>query len=204
MAAITLSDLQAALAVAFGPTNSRLDKIEGRLDKMDGRLDKIEGRLDKMDGRLDTIEGRLDTIEGRLDGLDKQVAEIAGGLTLLQAEGKNSAVRRSNSVKFLGANLTPLPYDHLGNPWPADVPQPARFLDLAVSGAEMLPGGGKVNWNRRKSRAFLSCALEGQDAEESDGEGLEGSTQSRTSRLRVIELMGGNFERITGAVYALH
>jgi hypothetical protein len=39
--------------------------------------------------------------------------------------------------------------------------------------------------------------------DDTDGED-EGSSQSRTSRLRVVQLMGGSFERVTGAVFALH
>jgi hypothetical protein len=56
-------------------------------------------------------------------------------------------------------------------------------------------------WNRRKSRCFLVNAVAplGDDTDGDD----EGSTQSRTSRLRVVQLMGGSLERITGAVFAM-
>ena len=39
--------------------------------------------------------------------------------------------------------------------------------------------------------------------DDTDGDD-EGTTQSRTSRLRVVQLMGGSYERVTGAVFAMH
>ncbi len=71
-----------------------------------------------------------------------------------------------------------------------------------MSGAEQLPGGGKPDWDMALSRRFLSCAM-APLGDESEGED-EGSLQARTSRLRVVQLMGGSFERITRAVLALH
>lgn len=95
-----------------------------------------------------------------------------------------------------------LPFAHDGTVWPAHVKQPERMLDLAVSGSEQLPGGGKPNWNRGNSRRFLSTAM-APLGDDSDGDD-EGSIQSRTMRKRVVQLMGGSFERVTGAVFALH
>ena len=135
--------------------------------------------------------------------LDASVARLDASVGRLDAARANEDVRRNNSVRPVGAPLTPLPFTYEGLPWPADVDQPARMLDLAVSGAEQLPGGGGApNWNRRKSRRFLANAV-APLGDETDGDD-EGSTQSRTSRLRVVQLMGGSYERVTGAVFAMH
>ena len=133
----------------------------------------------------------------------KRLDEIAATVSMLKAEHSNENVRRYNSVRPVGAPLAPLPFTYEGKPWPQGVQQPARMLDLAVSGAEQLPGGGgRPNWNRGMSRSFLKHAV-AQLPDDSDGED-EGSSQSRTSRLRVVQLMGGSFERVIGAVFALH
>ena len=141
------------------------------------------------------MDSRLDKIDGRLDKIVTSVAR-------LEASRANDDARRYNSVRPVGATLRPLPFTHDGLPWPAEVMQPQRMLDLAVSGAEQLPGGGKTNWNRGLSRRFLATAAAPM-GDDTDGED-EGSVQSRTSRLRAVQLMGGSFERVTGAVFAMH
>jgi hypothetical protein len=70
-----------------------------------------------------------------------------------------------------------------------------KILAFAFAG-----GGGAAA--RGNSRRFLATAM-APLGDESDGED-EGSIMSRTSRLRVVQLMGGSFERVTGAVFAVH
>ena len=151
---------------------------------------------------LAPLVARLDKIDAKIANIDAKIAKIDATVAKLEAERCNESARRSNSVRPVGAPLVPLPYTYEGMPWPQDVQQPARMLDLAVSGAEQLPGGGKPNWNRRMSRRFLIHAV-APLYDDSDGDD-EGSSQSRTSRLRVVQLMGGSFERVTGPVFALH
>ena len=76
----------------------------------------------------------------------------------------------------------------------------STLLDLAVSGSEHVPGELTTSgWNVSKSKAFLAKALEGYDEiSGSDGEGEAGS-KSRTARLKVIAVMGGNVKRVIGA-----
>lgn len=188
--AFSKADLAAALSELLGPAikEALVPAIKEALVPVFARLDKIDARLDIIDARLESIETRLGTVDARL--------------ARLEASRANEDVRRSNSARPVGAPLTALPFAHDGSAWPADVAQPGRMLDLAVSGSEQLPGGGKPNWNRNQSRRFLATAMAPQ-GDESDGED-EGSIQSRTSRLRVVQLMGGSFERVTGAVFALH
>ena len=162
---------------------------------IDKALAPVMARLDKLDARLDKLDARLDTLDATVAGLGASVAR-------LDASRANEEVRRYNSVRPVGAQLMALPFTHDGSAWPAHVQQPGRMLDLAVSGSEQLPGGGKPNWNRLMSRRFLATAM-APLGDESDGDD-EGSIQSRTSRLRVVQLMGGSFERVTGAVFALH
>ena len=139
----------------------------------------------------------------RLDALEASVARLDASVARLDAARANEDVRRYNSVRPVGASLAALLFTHDGRPWPADVQQPARMLDLAVSGAEQLPGGGggRPNWSRGLSRRFLASAM-APLGDDTDGED-EGSAQSRTSRMRVVQLMGGSFERITRAVLAM-
>lgn len=149
------------------------------------------------------LMARMDKIDSHLEKIDSRLDKIAATVAKLEAEHSNENVRRYNSVRPVGAPLAPLPFTYEGKPWPQGVQQPARMLDLAVSGAEQLPGGGgRPNWNRGMSRSFLKHAV-AQLPDDSDGED-EGSSQSRTSRLRVVQLMGGSFERVIGAVFALH
>jgi hypothetical protein len=132
---ITVADLTAALKVALQPVLQLLGKIDGRLDKIEGRLDKIEGRLDK-------IEVSVARLEVSVARLEVSVASLEVSVARLDAARANEDVRRHNSVRLVGAPLAPLPFTYEGLPWHADVEQPARMLDLAVSGAEQLPGGG--------------------------------------------------------------
>ena len=169
---------------------------------IDKALAPVMARLDKLDARLDNVDARLDKLDARLDTLDATVAGLGASVARLDASRANEEVRRYNSVRPVGAQLMALPFTHDGSAWPAHVQQPGRMLDLAVSGSEQLPGGGKPNWNRLMSRRFLATAM-APLGDESDGDD-EGSIQSRTSRLRVVQLMGGSFERVTGAVFALH
>jgi hypothetical protein len=180
--------LAPAITKALAPVLARMDKLDARMDKMDARLDKLDTRLDKLDARLDQLEATT--------------ASMGATVARLDAARANEDVRRFNSVRPVGAPLMALPFAYDGTPWPAHVQQPGRMLDLAVSGSEQLPGGGKPNWNRGNSRRFLATAM-APLGDESDGED-EGSIKSRTSRLRVVQLMGGSFERVTGAVFAMH
>lgn len=160
--------------------------------------------LKPLETRMGNMETRMDGMEGQITGIAADVAEVKIKVAVLLNINANADVRTINSLKPLTANLMKLPYTYSGQPWPAGVAQPKRMVDLAVSGAETLPGmvgGGKSQWNRGMSRAFLAHAAP-PTGEESEGED-EGTVQSRTSRLRCVELMGGSFERITGAVYAL-
>ena len=123
----------------------------------------------------------------------------------MEALAINDATRRANGLKSLTVPLLPLRFNHSGSPWPADVAQPARLGDLAVSGSESVPGtSARSEWNCAKSRAFLANAVAGYDGESgSDGEGELGS-KSRTTRLKVIEAMGASYERVIGTVYKLN
>lgn len=121
----------------------------------------------------------------------------------MEALAANDATRRANGLKSLTAPLLPLRFDHSGNPWPADVAQPARLSVLAVSGSENVPGSReRSDWNRVKSRAFLAMAVEGYDSD-TDGED-ENGPKSRTARLKVIGALGASFERVIRTVYALN
>jgi hypothetical protein len=174
-AMVSMADLNAALKAMLVPM------LKDAQEPLLARMDDIDSHLKKIDSRLD---------------------EIATSVVKLEAAHSNENVRRYNSVRPVGASLAPLLFTYEGKAWPQDVQQPARMLDLAVSGAEQLPGGGKPNWNRGMSRRFLAHAVAPLQ-DDTDGED-EGSSQSRTSRLRVVQLMGGSFERVTGAVFALH
>ena len=100
--------------------------------------------------------------------------------------------------------LVALPFNFAGTPWPPEVDQPPNFLSLAVAGNETVPGGvGRPSWNRKMSRAFLQAAVEGYADDGSDNEGEFGS-KSRTLRLKVIEVVGGVFERVIGTVHTLN
>ncbi len=186
MAMVGMADLTAALKEMLAPMLKEI--LKEALAPLLARMDKIEARMDKIDSHLDKIESRLDTIDTRL--------------ARLEAARANEDVRRLNSLRAVGAPLAPLPFTHEGAPWPQDVQQPARMLDLAVSGAEQLPGGDRPNWSRGQSRRFLACAVAPPD-DDSDGED-EGTLQARTTRMRVMQLMGGSFERVSRAVLSLH
>ena len=173
---LTLADLTAAIAEL---------KAELKTDLKTSIAEAIAPVLT----RLDRIETRLDRIETRLDRAE--------------AKGANDAVRMANGLKSLTAPLTQLLFNHSGGAWPADVAQPSCLLELAVSGAESMPGTHtRPDWNRAKSRVFLATAVAGYESDSSEGEGESGH-KSRTARLKVIEVMGGSFERVIGSVYKL-
>ena len=166
----------------------------------------IKEALAPIIARLDGIDARLDGIDERLDGMDARLVSIEASTSLSDKARKVDAVRLANGLKSLTAPLVRLPFTHNGLPWTEDLaPQPARLLDLAVSGSEHVPGEhAPSGWNRAKSKAFLAKALEGYDEiSGSDGEG-EAGAKSRTARLKVIAVMGGNVERVIGATYSLN
>jgi hypothetical protein len=161
--------------------------------------------LKPLETRMGNMETRMDGMEGQITGIAADVAEVKIKVAVLLNINANADVRTINSLKPLTATLNKLLFTYNGQPWPAGVAQPERMVDLAVSGAEVLPeilGGGKPQWNRMKSRAFLAHAAPPTGGE-SEGED-EGIVQSFTLRSRCVELMGGSFERITGAMNALH
>ena len=67
-----------------------------------------------------------------------------------------------------------------------------------------MPGGtARSGWNRIKSRAFLRAAVEGYTDDGTDAEGELGA-KSRTVRLKVIEAIGGVYERVISTVHTLN
>ena len=203
-APITLSVLMEVLGSMEARLNMRFDSMETRLGAVETRLGAVETRLGAVETHLGAVETRLGAVETHLGAVETRLGSMEASVKLLEAAQANDTVRTINSLRAVSAVLAQLRYTHDGKPWPAAVPQPARFVDLAVSGAEMLPGavgGGRSTWSRAKSRTFLACAAP-PTGDESDGDD-EGSMQSRTSRLRCVELMGGSFERVNGAVYAM-
>ena len=153
-------------------------------------LAALDARVAALDARVESVDAKLDTLSAKVDRLE--------------AARANDAVRMANRLKALTAALTPLRFDAAGAEWPAAIEQPPTFLALAVSGAETLPGGvGRAPWKRHKSREFLRAAVAGYEDDVSDAEG-EAGPRSRTLRLKVIEVVGGIYERVIGTAYTLN
>jgi hypothetical protein len=147
---------------------------------------------------LKTDVGALKTDMG---ALKTDVRTLTESVNLLQRKQRNEEVRRSNAIKSLSQTLTKFEYNTRGEPWPQDVDQPATFNHLSVSGAEGLPGnpGVKSGWNKEKSRKFLTQAILGYTTD-SEGED-ENGPRARTRRLKVIDALGGQHERVVAQVY---
>jgi hypothetical protein len=175
MAAVTLAELTTALADALKPMTEAIARFEARADRVDEHLARI-------DERLATLEASAKRVD---------------------AARANDAVRFSNRLRGLTTPLTPLPFDCMGNVWPATVAQPEAIIHLAVSGAETMPGlAVRPSWNRVKSREFLHTAVAGyaDDGVETDS---EESNKARAVRLKAIEAIGGVYERVIGSTYKL-
>ena len=197
----TLDQLDTALAALLSSVDRRMDSLEQRFD---ARLGAIDARLDAIDARLDATDARLGAIDARLESTDARLGAINASLQAAEASRAVGRARTANGLKALRADLVPLPFDRDGRPWPPGVAQPRRMIDLAVSGAEHVPGETTTSgWNRGKSKAFLAAAVDGYSTDGTDGEG-EAGAKSRTARLKVIDVMGGSYERVIGAVYALN
>jgi uncharacterized coiled-coil protein SlyX len=177
--------------------------INARLDKMDARFDKMDARFDKMDERLDVMDARLDTQGAQLVALSAAVAELRDEANLQRTVRLNAEQRLKNALKGLTAPLEPLKFDALGAVWPSAIAQPVKFIDIAIGGSENVPGGHATSgWNKQKSRAFLARALPGGYESDSDNEGENGD-KARSLRMRVIECMGGRFERVVSSLHHL-
>lgn len=160
-------------------------------------LDQLTAALAPLSAAIARNGVRLDSIDARLDSIDAQ-------LRTADAHRAVDRARTANGLKALRAELVPLPYDRNGRPWPRGVEQPRRMIDLAISGSEHVPGEAATSgWNRGKSKAFLSTAVDGYATDGTDGEG-EAGAKSRTARLKVIDVLGGSYERVINSVYALN
>ena len=167
-------------------------------------LDQLTAALAPLSKRLDTIDSRLESIESRLGSVESRLGSVESRLLTADALRAVDRARAANRLKALRAELVPLPFDRDGRPWPPGVKQPRRMIDLAVSGGEHTPGESETSgWNRLKSEAFLSTAVDGYATDGTDGEG-EAGAKSRAARLKVIEVMGGSYERVISSVYALN
>jgi len=159
---------------------------------------------------LDQLKAALEPIISRLDRLDTRVDSLATSFAAAEAcacaERANLAVRAANALMSLTTPLVPFATDVHGAAWDPDVAQPPTLNDLAVSGSESIPGhtgaASRSTWTRAKSRAFLKASVLGYADDVSDGEG-EGGAKSRTLRMKVIEVVGGTFERVFNTVYSL-
>ena len=192
--AVTLSQLQAALAPLF-------DKITALDAKLDAKVSALDDKITALDAKLDA---KVSALDGKITALDAKVTALSAMVGRLEAARVNDAVRAANRLKALTVALVPLRFDSEGAAWPDDVDQPPTFLSLAVSGAESMPGGaGRTPWNRMKSRRFLNAAVSGYLDDGTDNEG-EAGTKSRTLRLKVIEAVGGIYERVIGNTHVLN
>ena len=154
-------------------------------------------KIDKIDTRLCAVESRLGVVESRLGAVESR-------LNVADALRENEGARLANRLKALTAQLVPLPFDRDGRKWPEGVSQPSTMLALAVLGSEAVPGTSSCSaWSCKNSRNFLRASVPGYDEDDgSDAEG-EGGSKSRTLRLKVIEVMGGVFERTMSSVHSL-
>ena len=178
-AMISFDDLKAALA----PVVSGLAALDAKVASLDAKVVSLDDKVASLDAKFDVMSGKVNCLE---------------------AARANDAVRTANRLKALTASLVPLRFDATGAAWPAAVEQPPTFLALAVSGAESVPGSSvRTAWNRHKSRRFLSTAVAGYDDDGTDAEG-EAGAKSRTLRLKVIEVVGGIYERIIGTVHTIN
>ena len=202
MSSAELTAFMAEMRQGMSALNARLDALDARFDKLDARLDTQDARFDTQDARFDQLDARLDTQDARLDALSSAVTELRDEANL-QRTRQNAEQRLKNSLKSLTAPLEPLKFDASGVVWPPTVAQPAKLIDLAIGGSENVPGGHATSgWNKQKSRAFLTHALSGGYESDSDSEGENGD-KARSLRMRVIECMGGRFERVVSTLHHL-
>lgn len=183
-----------SLRTALGPLLTEfLAPLKDDLATMKGDISAMKGDISAMKDDILTMKGDILTMKDDISSLRTAVVRADC------ARAVDSA-RLANRLKSLTARLVALPFDCNGELWPQTVDQPTRMIDLAISGSEHVPGERRVSgWNRLKSRAFLAKAVSGYDATSgSDGEGEEGS-KARTARLKVIEAMGGSYERVIGS-----
>jgi len=194
--AVTAVELARALADALAPIHAVLAELKSGFASLQGDVAALKGDVAALKGDVAALKGDVAALKGN-------VAAIEVRLAAADAVRANDTARLANKLRSLTSLLTPLPFGHDGAPWPATVAQPPSLLHLSVSGAETMPGTvSRPLWNRSMSRAFLRAAVAGytEDGEESE---REESNKARAVRLKVIEAVGGVYERIIGAVYVL-
>ena len=202
---ITLAALDAALQKAL---DAALPKALAPIwDALNGLKEDFAGLKEDFAGMkkdVAVLKEDVAVLKEDVAGLKKDVAGLKKDVSILSAAHSNSIARQANGLKALKADLVPLPSNSLGEPWGKNVAQPATFMVLAVSGSETVPGteGARFLWNRAKSRAFIKEAVGGYDTDGTDSEGVDGP-KSRSARLKVIDLMGGDHTRVMSSVYTL-
>jgi hypothetical protein len=194
--AVTIEQLTRALADALAPIHAALAALKGDVVELKGDVAALKGDVVALKGDVAALKGDVAALKGG-------VVAIEARLAAADAMRANDTARLSNKLRALTSPLAPLPFTHDGAPWPIAVAQPPSLLHLSVSGAETMPGTAfRPTWNRAMSRAFLHAAVAGytEDGEESE---REESNKARVVRLKVIEAVGGVYERVIGAVYVL-
>jgi outer membrane murein-binding lipoprotein Lpp len=200
MAAVTLPQLQELLA----PLILGLAALDSKVSALDTKVTILDTKVTALDTKVAALDTKVTALDNKVTALDNKVTTLSAKVDRLEAARSNDAVRAANRLKSLTAPLVPLRFNAVGADWPGDIEQPETLLSLAVSGAESVPGGTtRSGWNRIKSRAFLRAAVEGYTDDGTDAEGELGA-KSRTVRLKVIEAIGGVYERVISTLHTLN
>lgn len=163
------------------------------------RLDAITKKLDNVEAKVDNLVTKVGNIETKLDNIETEVHRLS-------ATQMNEQTRQKNAVKSNTTALNRLPFTADGIPWPPEIKQPETFNNLAVSGAQDLPGqrGVRNPWSKNDSKAFLCAAVPDYDDGESDtDDDDESGDKARTRRMRVIVAMGGSIVQVVAQSHRL-
>jgi uncharacterized protein YoxC len=214
------TETRAAISALTTSLTALSDNVTALTTKVDKLVESVAGMQQQITGiqqQVTEVKEQVTGVQQQVAGVQQQVTEVkeqVGGMqqqmTGMQqqmekqaAAQANADTRMLNSMKALAQPLAKLKYTASGDNWPATVEQPPSLLELAVSGAENVPGTARRSgWSKEKSRAFLKVVLPGGYESESDNEGENGD-KARTMRMRVIESVGARFERVVASVHHL-
>ena len=136
MAALTLNDLNQALAIALAPINDQLTLIRMDVLTLQTDLGKVQTDLGKVQTDLSAVAISTKILHAKMDNAAK------GRTELLTRVPKQDGSHVGPNVEYLGC-----------------------IEQLLVAGNETLPSGNKNSWNSDKSLALIREYDEGYDTD---------------------------------------